>query len=85
MSVVKMHLCKRNASHAYSISKSRVRVCGDGGGRGILIGDTIWASSKGKNGFVKGSALVNIRRKALGHLMIFTQGRTVFCFYITLK
>ena len=27
-------------------------VCG-GGGRGILIGDTIWASSKGKNGFVK--------------------------------
>ena len=29
-----------------------MRVCG-GGGRGILIGDTIWASSKGKNGFVK--------------------------------
>ena len=25
----------------------------------------------------RGSALVNIRRKALGHLMIFTQGRTV--------
>ena len=31
------------------------------------------------------SALVNIRRKALSTLMIFTQGRTVFCFYITLK
>ena len=29
-----------------------MRVCG-GGGRGILTGDTIWASSKGKNGFVK--------------------------------
>ena len=29
-----------------------MRVYG-GGGRGILIGDTIWASSKGKNGFVK--------------------------------
>ena len=29
-----------------------MRVCG-GGGRGILIGDTKWASSKGKNGFVK--------------------------------
>ena len=29
-----------------------MRVC-SGGGRGILIGDTIWASSKGKNGFVK--------------------------------
>ena len=30
-------------------------------------------------------ALVNIRRKALSPLMIFTQGRTVFCFYITLR
>ena len=28
------------------------------------------------------SALVNIRREALSPLMIFTQGRTVFCFYI---
>ena len=28
------------------------------------------------------SALVNIRRKALSPLIIFTQGRTVFCFYI---
>ena len=31
------------------------------------------------------SALVNIRRKALSPLMIFTQGRTVFCFYMKLK
>ena len=30
------------------------------------------------------SALVNIRRKALSPLMIFTQGRTVSCFYISL-
>ena len=30
-----------------------MRVCDGGGGRGILIGDTIWASSKRKNGFVK--------------------------------
>ena len=29
-----------------------MRVYG-GGGRGILIEDTIWACSKGKNGFVK--------------------------------
>ena len=32
-----------------------------------------------------GSAFVNIRRKALSPVMIFTQGRTVFCFYITLR
>ena len=33
----------------------------------------------------EGSALVNIRRKALSPLMIFTQGRTVFCLYVTLR
>ena len=33
----------------------------------------------------RGSALVNIRRKALSSLMIFTQGRTLLCFYLTLK
>ena len=33
----------------------------------------------------RGSALVNIRRKALSSLMIFTQGRTLLCFYITLR
>ena len=32
-----------------------------------------------------GSALVNVRRKALSPVKIFTQGTTVFCFYITLR
>ena len=34
---------------------------------------------------LKWPAIVNIRRKALSPLVIFTQGRTVFCFYITLR
>ena len=33
----------------------------------------------------RGSVLVNIRRKARSSLMIFTQGRTLLCFYLTLK
>ena len=37
------------------------------------------------SGIITGSALVNIRRKALSPLMIFTRGRTVFYFYITLR
>ena len=34
---------------------------------------------------LRGPALVNIRRGALSPLIKFTQGRTVFCFYITLR
>ena len=45
----------------------------------------VWATCGYPPWVKERSALVNVRRNALSLLMSFTQGRTVFCFYITLR